>query len=67
MTDKDNRLTTGFGKPVDDDQNSSPPAPRGPVLMQDVHLSRSWPTSTASASPSGWCTPRAPAPSATSR
>jgi len=32
------RLTTGFGKPVDDDQNSTTAGPRGPVLMQDVHL-----------------------------
>ena len=38
MTDKDTRLTTGFGKPVDDDQNSVTAGPRGPVLMQDVHL-----------------------------
>ena len=38
MADKDNRLTTGFGKPVDDDQNSVTAGPRGPVLMQDVHL-----------------------------
>jgi catalase len=38
MTDEDKRLTTGFGKPVDDDQNSMTAGPRGPVLMQDVHL-----------------------------
>ena len=38
MTDKTHRLTTGFGKPVDDDQNSVTAGPRGPVLMQDVHL-----------------------------
>ena len=38
MSDKDNRLTTGFGRPVDDDQNSATAGPRGPVLMQDVHL-----------------------------
>jgi len=31
-------LTTGFGKPVDDDQNSQTAGPKGPVLMQDVHL-----------------------------
>jgi len=35
---KDKRLTTGFGKPVDDDQNSLTAGPRGPLLMQDVHL-----------------------------
>ncbi|MHB0979526.1 MAG: catalase [Thermoleophilia bacterium] len=38
MADKDNVLTTGFGRPVDDDQNSITAGPRGPVLMQDVHL-----------------------------
>ena len=38
MADKDNKLTTGFGKAVDDDQNSVTAGPRGPVLMQDVHL-----------------------------
>ena len=40
MPDQDSgkRLTTGFGKPVDDDQNSVTAGPRGPVLMQDVHL-----------------------------
>jgi catalase len=32
------RLTTGFGKPVDDDQNSLTAGPEGPVLLQDVHL-----------------------------
>lgn len=38
MADTDKRLTTGFGRPVDDDQNSITAGPRGPVLMQDVHL-----------------------------
>ena len=38
MADRDKVLTTGFGKPVDDDQNSVTAGPRGPVLMQDVHL-----------------------------
>ncbi|MDP2181518.1 MAG: catalase, partial [Actinomycetota bacterium] len=38
MNDKRNALTTGFGKPVDDDQNSVTAGSRGPVLMQDVHL-----------------------------
>ena len=32
------RLTRAFGMPVGDDQNSETAAPRGPVLMQDVHL-----------------------------
>jgi catalase len=38
MTDEKNRLTTNFGKPVDNDQNSLAAGERGPVLMQDVHL-----------------------------
>ncbi len=38
MTDEKNRLTTNFGKPVDNDQNSLTAGERGPVLMQDVHL-----------------------------
>jgi catalase len=38
MMDDGNRLTTGFGKPVDDDQDSMTAGPRGPVLMEDVHL-----------------------------
>ncbi|MDG6229752.1 MAG: catalase [Candidatus Thermoplasmatota archaeon] len=32
------RLTTAFGIPVGDDQNSLTAGNRGPVLMQDVHL-----------------------------
>jgi len=31
-------LTTGFGKPVEDDQNSMTAGERGPVLIQDFHL-----------------------------
>ena len=31
-------LTTGFGKPVDNDLNSVTAGAKGPVLMQDVHL-----------------------------
>ena len=31
-----NRLTTAFGIPVADDQNSMTAGERGPVLMQDV-------------------------------
>jgi catalase len=38
MSKRDDVLTTGFGKPVDDDQNSMTAGPKGPVLMQDVHL-----------------------------
>ena len=36
--EKKNKLTTGFGSPVDDDQNSITVGPTGPVLIQDVHL-----------------------------
>jgi len=32
------KLTTNFGKQVDDDQNSVTAGNRGPVLVQDVHL-----------------------------
>ena len=35
---KGKRLTTAFGIPVVDDQNSLTAGERGPVLMQDVHL-----------------------------
>ena len=38
MADKSKTLTTAFGIPVDDDQNSMTAGSRGPVLMQDVHL-----------------------------
>lgn len=38
MARDDKALTNGFGKAVDDDQNSITAGPRGPVLMQDVHL-----------------------------
>jgi catalase len=38
MVDKPKTLTTAFGKPVDNDQNSLTAGPRGPVLLQDVHL-----------------------------
>ena len=31
-------LTTSFGQPVADNQNSVTAGPRGPVLMQDIHL-----------------------------
>ncbi len=35
---KDKQLTTAFGAPVSDDQNSKTAGPRGPVLMEDIHL-----------------------------
>jgi catalase len=38
MTKEKKRLTTAFGIPVADDQNSMTAGKRGPVLMQDVHL-----------------------------
>lgn len=38
MKEKNKRLTTGFGMPVDNDLNSVTAGPKGPVLVQDVHL-----------------------------
>lgn len=38
MAGKKKTLTTAFGIPVADDQNSFTAGERGPVLMQDVHL-----------------------------
>ncbi len=38
MSEKKGKLTTAFGSPVDDDQNSKTAGERGPVLMQDTHL-----------------------------
>ena len=38
MSEKKKTLTTAFGIPVGDDLNSLTAGPRGPVLMQDMHL-----------------------------
>jgi catalase len=38
MTKEKDTLTTAFGISVADDQNSLTVGPRGPMLMQDVHL-----------------------------
>ncbi|AOZ93740.1 catalase KatA [Paenibacillus crassostreae] len=38
MTNENNKLTTSWGAPVGDNQNSMTAGPRGPVLIQDVHL-----------------------------
>ena len=38
MAKRKKKLTTASGAPVDDDQNSVTAGPKGPVLMQDVHL-----------------------------
>jgi len=38
MKKRPKKLTTAFGIPVADDQNSLTAGERGPVLMQDVHL-----------------------------
>jgi len=35
---KKKKLTTAFGSPVGNDLNSMTAGPRGPVLMQDIHL-----------------------------
>ena len=36
--DRKKTLTTSQGHPVDDNQNSMTAGPRGPILLQDVHL-----------------------------
>src|SRR4030043_33037 len=38
MVEKKKRLTTNFGSPVDDDQNSKTAGIPGPTIMEDVHL-----------------------------
>ncbi len=38
MKEDQQKLTTGFGMPVDDDLNSQTAGSGGPVLLQDVHL-----------------------------
>lgn len=38
MAEKPKTLTRAFGKPVSNDLNSMTAGPRGPILMQDVHL-----------------------------
>ncbi len=38
MAKDEKKLTTGFGMPVDNDLNSTTAGPKGPVLVQDVHL-----------------------------
>lgn len=38
MPKKIHNLTTASGMPVDDDQNTLTAGPKGPALMQDVHL-----------------------------
>jgi Catalase len=38
MAKKKKTMTTAFGHPVGNDLNSATAGPRGPVLMQDVHL-----------------------------
>ncbi len=38
MAKDEKKLTTGFGMPVDNDLNSMTAGPKGPVLVEDVHL-----------------------------
>jgi len=38
MADEKKKLTTAFGKPVDDDLTSQTAGSKGPVLIQNVHL-----------------------------
>ena len=53
-------LTTNFGQPIADNQNSLKAGFRGPALLEDFILGRSSRTSTTSAFPSASCTPAAP-------
>jgi catalase len=36
------QLTTNTGSPVGDNQNSKTAGNNGPVLLEDIHLMRSW-------------------------
>lgn len=38
MAKEKNKLTTNFGQPVDDDQNSKTAGQIGPTIMEDIHL-----------------------------
>jgi len=38
MAEEKKRLTTASGAPVDDDQNTMTAGPKGPALLQDIHL-----------------------------
>ena len=38
MTNKNNRLTTLFGNPVGDRENTATAGPRGPLVMQDPYF-----------------------------
>ena len=38
MAGDNGKLTSNFGKPVEDDQNTVTAGSPGPILMQDVHL-----------------------------
>ena len=38
MAEEKKRLTTNFGAPVNDDQNTMTAGERGPALVQDIHL-----------------------------
>ncbi|CAM5379189.1 hypothetical protein SGLAM104S_10372 [Streptomyces glaucescens] len=60
-------LTTESGAPVADNQNSASAGVGGPILIQAQHLLEKLRASTGSASRSAWCTPAAPARTATSR
>ena len=57
-------LTTTFGIPVSDNQNSLTAGPRGPVLMQDFHLIEKLAHFNRERIPERSCMPRAPAPMA---
>jgi hypothetical protein len=58
MSANKKRLTTNFGKQVDDDQNSVTAGVRGPVLLQDVHLIENWPISIVNGYLNELCMPK---------
>ena len=66
MTEK-KRLTTNFGKPVGDDQNSQTVGSPGYTLLSDVHLHDKLSHFNRERIPEAWSTPRGPEHTATSK
>lgn len=60
------KLTNEVGAPVAENEHSLTAGPRGPVMLQDVWLLEKLAHFDRRSSPSGGCTPRAGAPTATS-
>ncbi len=57
---QNNHLTTSWGAPVGDNQNSMTAGQRGPTLLQDVHLLENWHTLIVSVCLSALCTQKVP-------